>query len=160
MQKFWAWYERNFLLNLTISTLLFALQLFHLYWLFTDVILVRLTGSSYFVFPPFWGFISTFLDYSEIPAIVSTTILYLHLLRKEWSYKNLWLMIFLNIQWLHILWITDEVVVERFNSELSLFTWAIWLSWFAILIDYLELPVIWDTARRLIKEIKEKRKTA
>ena len=156
LNKFWDWYERHYLFNLSIATLLFFVQLFHLYWLFSDIILSKFTGHSHFLFPSIWGTVSAFLDYSEIPAIITTTVLYLHLLRKEFGYKILWLLLALNIQWIHILWITDEVVIERFNESFSLFHWANWLAWIAILIDYLELPVIYDTVKRLVAEIKNK----
>lgn len=156
LDKFWDWYERHYLFNLSIATLLFFVQLFHLYWLFTDVILGRLTGESRFLFSSIWGVVSSFLDYSEIPAIITTTVLYIHILRKQFTYKTVWLLLALNIQWVHILWITDEVVIEHFNSTLSLFHWAAWLAWIAILIDYLELPVIYDTVKRLIAEIRNK----
>jgi hypothetical protein len=141
---------------LSLATGLFLIQIFHLYWLFTDVILVRLTGESYFVFPAIWGVVSTLLDYSEIPAIISTSILYIHLLRQNFTWKNLLYLLFINIQWLHILWITDEVVVETFELHFQLFHWATVIAWIAILIDYLELPVIYDTAKRLAIEIKNR----
>jgi hypothetical protein len=54
----------------------------------------------------------------------------------------------LNSQWLHILWITDEIVVETIASA-SLFSWIGAVAWVAILIDYLEVPVIVDTLRRV-----------
>lgn len=152
--RFWAWYERYYLFNLSITTFLFAAQVFHLYWLFTDVVLFRLTGQSYFVFPGIWGVVSTFLDYSEIPAIISTSILYIHFLRQKFSYKNFFYLLFINIQWIHILWITDEIVVEKFNQNLDIFHWGLVASWIAIAIDYLELPVIIDTAKKLYLEIK------
>jgi hypothetical protein len=47
---------------------------------------------------------------------------------------------------LHILWITDEFVVAEFGGESTGIPG--WLAWIAILIDYLELPVIFDTFRR------------
>lgn len=153
-QKFWAWYQNNYTLVLTATTLLFFIQIFHLYWLFTDVVLLRLTGTSYFVFPSFWGAVSTFLDYSEIPAIISTSILYLHFLREKFTAKNFLYLLFINIQWLHILWITDEVVIEHFTQYEGIFQWHAAVAWLAILIDYLELPVIYDTVKRTIIEIK------
>jgi hypothetical protein len=151
--KFWEWYQRNYRLNLTISTLLFLLQIFHLYWLFTDVVLFKLTGQSFFLLEPVWGRLSIFFDYSEIPALISTSILYIHYLKTRFTYKNLIYLIFLNIQWLHILWITDEYVVEQFTDG-GIFVWANALAWIAILIDYLELPVIFDTLKETLKEAK------
>jgi hypothetical protein len=152
--KFWDWYQKHYLLNLSVATLLFVVQLFHLYWLFTDVILFKLTGQSYFGLNDVWGVVSTFLDYSEIPAIISSSVLYVHLLRKKWTTKNFLYLLFINIQWIHILWITDEIVVEQFSEGFNLFHWANAAAWVAILIDYLELPVIWDTTKRLVSEIK------
>ena len=158
--KFWDWYQRHYNLNLAVTTFLFALQLFHLYWLFTDVILFKLTGQSYFQLSSIWGVISSIIDYSEIPALISTNILYIHLFRQKFSYKYLWFLIFLNIQWLHLFWITDEIVVEKFASNVELFHWSNTAAWAAILIDYLELPVIWDTTKRLYREIKTATRTA
>lgn len=155
LAKFWNWYERHYLLNLSFAWLLFLLQLFHLYWLFTDIILQKLTGESYFVFPYLWGAISALLDYTEIPAIISTTILYIHLLRKQFDWKKVWFLFALNIQWLYLFWITDEMVVERFSRH-ELLHWNIAIAWIAILIDYLELPVMWDTSKRLYRELKTK----
>ncbi len=152
-QKFWNWYERYYRINLIVTTFLFLLQVFHLYWLFSDVIMQRLTGKSYFLLTPIWGSVSIFFDYTEVPALITTTILYVHLLKKKFSYRHLLYLLFLNIQWLHILWITDEFVVDRFSSTGSIFHWANTLAWIAILIDYLELPVIFDTTKQAIREI-------
>ncbi|MDP4000775.1 MAG: hypothetical protein Q8P83_00845 [bacterium] len=152
--KFWNWYQNNYLLILSITTLLFFVQIFHLYWLFTDIIVFRLTGKSAFVFPSFWGALSTFLDYTEIPAIVSTSILYIHFLREKFTTKNFLFLLFINIQWLHILWITDEIVVETFTGHNSFLVWSATVAWLAILIDYLELPIIYDTVKKTIIEIK------
>jgi len=154
MKKFWDWYARHYKLNLAIAAFLFLFQLFHLYWLFTDIILERLTGQSYFTFPEIWGAVSTLLDYTEIPAIISTSVLYLHLLREKFTYKNLSYLFFINIQWIHILWITDEVVIEHFRLGHGIFQWGGLIAWVAIAIDYLELPVIYDTSKRLMTEIK------
>jgi hypothetical protein len=152
--KFWNWYENNFKANLYIATFLFLLQLFHLYWLFTDVILTRLLGRSYFLLEPVWGRISIFFDYTEIPAIIATSLVYMHLLRKNYSHKNLLLLISINSQWLHLLWITDEFVLE--NISHGYIHWPVILSWIAILIDYLELPVIYDTIKQSVKSLTAK----
>jgi hypothetical protein len=108
------------------------------------------------VFPEFWGTLSTILDYTEIPAIISTSILYIHFLREKFSYKHVLYLLFINIQWLHIIWITDEVVVQTFTGETGVFIWPATLAWIAIAIDYLELPVIYDTLKRTIIEIRNK----
>ena len=48
---FWRWYRRHYVATLVVTTGLFFFQIFHLYWLFTDVILQRITGHSYFALP-------------------------------------------------------------------------------------------------------------
>ncbi|OGE82727.1 MAG: hypothetical protein A3B10_01725 [Candidatus Doudnabacteria bacterium RIFCSPLOWO2_01_FULL_44_21] len=156
LDKFFTWYQKHYLLNLSIAAGLFLLQIFHLYWLFTDVILLKLTGQSYFAFPDIWGVVSTVLEYTEIPAIISTSLLYIHLLRQNFSWKNIFFLLSINVQWLHILWITDEVVIERFTTHTQFLHWPVLIAWLAILIDYLELPVIYDTAKRLLFEIKSR----
>ena len=154
LERFWIWYQKHYKLNLTVASFLFGLQLFHLYWLFTDVMLFKLTGTGYFLLSEIWGVFSTLIDYTEVPAIITTSLVYIHLLRQKFSYKNFWYLIFLNIQWLHLFWITDEIVAETF-TEHELFHWAAWLAWIAIIIDFLELPVIYDTAKKLFLEIKK-----
>ncbi len=154
LDKFFVWYNEHYLFALTATTLLFLLQAFHLYWLFTDVVLFRITGHSYFILPPFWGALSTILDYTEIPALISTSLVYINQFRKNRDWRPIRFLILLNIQWLHLFWITDEVVVEQFSSSMGLFHWATWLSWIAILIDYAELPVMYDTAKETIKEYR------
>ena len=155
LDKFWAWYNKHYLFALSVTTFLFLLQLFHLYWLFTDVVLKKLTGHSYFLLPPFWGAISTVLDYTEIPALISTSLVYINQLRRRFSWREVWFLIFLNIQWLHLFWITDQVVVVRFGLNPSRFHWSVLLAWVAILIDYAELPVMYDTARQTIAEFRK-----
>ncbi len=49
-------------------------------------------------------------------------------------------------------WITDEFVVQQFTSPIGL---PVWTAWVAILIDYLELPVIFETLRLFIKSLKK-----
>lgn len=154
LDKFWDWYNRHYLFTLSITTFLFLLQLFHLYWLFTDVVLQRLTSHSYFVLPPFWGTLSALLDYTEIPALISTSLVYINQLRLTGKTKNLWYLFALNIQWLHLFWITDQVVIERFTSQASIFHWSAFIAWIAILIDYAELPVMYDTAKKTVVEFK------
>lgn len=153
LNKFFDWYNRNYRLALIATTVLFLLQLFHLYWLFTDVVLFRLTGNSYFGLQEIWGRMSVIFDYTEVPAIITTSVLYIHYLRIKFTYKNLFYLVFLNIQWLHILWITDEIVVEHIAMGHSFIEWGFWVAWIAILIDFLELPVIWDTVKESIKEV-------
>jgi hypothetical protein len=161
LDKFWAWYNEHYLFALSATTFLFLLQLFHLYWLFTDVVLFRLTGQSFFILPPFWGILSVVLDYTEIPALISTSLVYINQIRKSSGGRANWrpirYLIFINIQWLHLFWITDQVVVERLTNADPLFHWASLVAWVAILIDYAELPVMYDTAKQTVKEFKKYR---
>jgi hypothetical protein len=154
LDKFWEWYNRHYLFALSVTTFLFLLQLFHLYWLFTDVVLFRITGHSFFVLPPLWGIISTILDYTEIPALISTSLVYINQLRLTGEKKNIWYLVALNIQWLHLFWITDQVVLEHFGS-FSYFHWSTLVAWIAILIDYAELPVMYDTAKKTAIEFRK-----
>lgn len=152
--RFWGWYQRNYLAVLVITTTVFLLQLFHLYWLLTDVVLPKATGKNYYAFSPFGTGISLLADYLEIPTLLSASLLYISALRKQFSVRNLLFLIMLNTQWAHILWITDEVVVDTFTQH-SLLTWNATVAWIAILIDYLEVPVIVDTLRRVWLERHE-----
>lgn len=116
------------------SALLFLTQIVHLVWMSTYVIPIQM-GSA-----PWWSPPETPLalaDYLEIPAIISATLLYVR--TKDWK-----MLLLVNVQLLHIFWITDEFVLERgiLNPV---------LAWTAILIDYLELPVIYDTIKRSVK---------
>lgn len=154
---FWAWYERHYLLNLSFTTGLFLLQLIHLYWLFTHVVLFRLVGQSYFDPGPFWQYLIIIVDYTEIPALITTSLLYGYELRKRFRWKTIWFLVSLNSQWLHLFWITDEFVMNRFAMHGGPATvLPLWLAWIAILIDFLELPVIVDMIRTLVRELPKR----
>ncbi len=117
-----------------LSAALFVTQLVHLLWMTTYVIPLQLGGRI------LWSPPSTPLalaDYLEIPAIVSTSLLYLRM-------RNWRMLALVNLQLFHIFWITDEFVLQR--GSLSPF-----LAWVAIGIDYLELPVIFDTIRQAVR---------
>lgn len=121
------WLER-------LSAVLFFTQIVHLIWMTTYVVPIQL-GSSPIWSPPEAPL--ALADYLELPAIAATSILYIRT-------KN-WKMLFLvNVQLFHIFWITDEFVLNRG-------TLVPFLAWIAILIDYLELPVIFDTIRRVVR---------
>jgi hypothetical protein len=150
-ERFWAWYQRHYLATLVITTGAFLLQVFHLYWLFTDVILQRLTGQSAFAFPEAGMVVYVLADYLEIPALLSASLLYVYELRRHFGWRSLLMLVLLNTQWVHILWITDDVVVRAFANA-SLFSWGSAVAWVAILIDYLEVPVMVDTLRRVYAE--------
>ena len=154
-RRFWRWYQQHYLAVLVVTTGVFLLQLFHLYWLFTDVVLQRLTGRSFFgdgAIADMVGLSSLFADYLEIPTLISASLLYVNeLRRKGFTWKAAGFLFMLNTQWLHIFWITDEVVVQYFAGPVAP-QWNALLAWVAILIDFLELPVIYDTLRRVWRE--------
>ncbi len=153
--RFWAWYERHYTLTLAITTFLFALQVVHLYWLAAHVIALRLFGESFFTPNPAVQTIIILVDYTEVPALISTTFLYLYDLRKKFSWKAVLFLIFLNSQWLHLFWITDEFVLDEFSGRGNATILPAWLAWVAILIDYLEVPVIVDTFIKLGKTLRK-----
>ncbi len=158
LRDFWAWYERNYALNLGITAALFALQIVHLSWLSLDVVAERITGQGYFPLTGLARYLVLIVDYTEIPALISTSILYLYDLRKGRVARSLLFLVLLNSQWLHLFWITDEFVVAEFqggaNEGSSL---PAWLAWVAIGIDYLEIPVIVDTLRRFAGTLRSGR---
>ena len=145
--KFWRWYGEHKIFNTGLVAGLFVLQLVHLYWLTTHVVFFRLFGESFWNPAPFWEIIIVLVDYTEIPAIILTSILYINEFRERRNFKSLLYLFFLNSQWLHIFWITDEVVLEQFTGA-AVVMLPVWLSWCAIAIDYLELPVIYDTLKK------------
>jgi hypothetical protein len=98
------------------------------------------------------------IDYIEIPALVSGIIYYFFNLiynkkekEKEKRIKNTIFLILLAIQSIHIFWITDDIVYSTFVGA-DLIEIPEYLVWIAILIDYLELPVIYDLLKRIIKK--------
>jgi hypothetical protein len=84
------------------------------------------------------------IDYIEIPALVSGIIFYPFNIHsdKEDSRKSYLFLGMLAVQVFHIFWITDDVVYNSFKS--SFLEIRPVLAWIAILIDYLEIPVIAD----------------
>ena len=81
--RFWAWYQRHYLVTLVLATAAFCLQVFHLYWLFTDVVLQKATGRSYFALPGIGVLAYVPADYLEVPALVSAPVLDVHELRRR-----------------------------------------------------------------------------
>src|SRR3989338_10133347 len=154
LNKFWSWYGRNYKLNLYITAGLFVWQLAHLYWLSADVVGLRLFGYELWNVGKVGNFLISIVDYTEIPALILTSIFYIHELKKEFRWKSVLFLILLNSQWLHLFWITDEVVVAQFTGAAAI-ALPIWLSWLAILIDYLELPVIYDTIKKAILSLRK-----
>lgn len=149
------WYERHYTLNVGIAAFLFIWQLVHLYWLTTDVVFLKLFGTSFFNPEKLWEYVLIVVDYTEIPAIIITSFIYIHSLSQKFSWKSIWFLIFLNSQWLHLFWITDEFVIEQFTGSATTIL-PIWLAWVAIFIDYLELPVIYDTFKKFFVSLGRK----
>lgn len=151
---FFDWYNKNYRLNLKLTTFLFLLQLIHLVWLTCNVVLFKLIGTH--IFPPQADWLIAIVDYTEIPALISVSLIYINDIFLEKASSKTWFyLILLNTQWLHLFWITDEIVLEVFTKT-SLVHIPYWLAWIAISIDYLELPVMYDT---VVKTIWLKNKT-
>jgi hypothetical protein len=153
LTKFFAWYEKYTEQNTIIAAALFATQILHLTWLTLFVVADGIIGHPLWEPSDFFQTLLIFFDYFEIPAIITTSLFYINKFRKHdatrQAVRNL---IFVNSQWLHIFWITDEFVVERITSAADhVSVLPIWLAWAAIMIDYLELPVIYDTSKESIK---------
>ncbi len=152
LEKFWAWYERTYALNLSIAFGLFVLQLIHLVWLTGDVVWPRLFSEEIFHIHGGPEVLIALVDYTEVPALISVSLIYINELRKSWSAKYFFYLLFLNSQWLHLFWITDEFVVDAFSGA-GATVLPVWLAWVAILIDYLELPVMLDTGKKFIRTV-------
>lgn len=154
-QSFWSWYERNYRLNITIAAFLFLLQIVHLYWLSTEVVLLRLVGPLGLWPDAAWlELIITLVDYTEIPALITTSLIYINEFRQGRKWRSLAYLLMLNSQWLHVFWITDEFVIDHFVSGGEGTVLPHWLAWVAIGIDYLELPVIIDLFVKIARDFK------
>ena len=153
--KFVDFYHRYENLNLKITFFLISLQILHLYWLTTDVVLQKLFGESFFIAPKSFLPIFVVIDYIEIPALISGLIYYAYSIRRnKSSARRSYLFLgLLAVQVIHIFWITDEVVYDNFFNS-SFIELPVVLSWIAILIDYLELPVMADLFYKVIKKKK------
>lgn len=149
---FWDWYEKHLQVNTAIASFLFAIQLFHLYWLTTHVVTDRLFGLDLFNPTGFIYWVIVLADYIEIPALITTSLVYINEIRKKGiNRKDLFLLFSINSQWLHLFWITDEFVVDQFTGKITETVLPFWLAWVSIGIDYLELPVIYDTLKKTFK---------
>ncbi len=152
LNKFWLWYEENLKLNVGFAALLFIWQLLHLFWLTGEVLWARLFSYPLFAFEGVWQYAIIAVDYTEIPALITVSLVYLNELRKRKEVsKNIWFLILLNSQWLHLFWLTDEFILSHLRVETML--GAHWLVWLAIVIDYLELPVIYDTVKKFLTSL-------
>lgn len=155
MHRFWSWYERHYALNVSVAAGLFALQLVHLLWLTAEPLWLKVFGEALFTIDKPYSWPLYLVDYTEIPALLSVSLIYVNELRKGFALRPLLYLVFLNSQWLHIFWITDEFVVESNESQTTVLPG--WLAYVAILIDYLELPVIADTVRKTVVALRERR---
>jgi hypothetical protein len=116
-----------------LSAGLFLTQLVHLTWMTTYAVPVHLGHH------PLWSPPAAPLamaDYLELPAIAAASILYIR--TRQWR-----MLLLVDVQLLHIYWITDAIILSRAGLNPV-------LAWGAILVDYLELPVIVDTIRRAV----------
>lgn len=158
LKRFFAWYEKYTEQNVLVATALFFTQIAHLIWLALFVIAIRLTGEPVWEPSTFWEALLIIFDYFEIPALLAATLLYGGMISQGKQVRRAWLYIlFVNLQYLHIFWITDEFVVDTFTgAEARATILPAWLAWAAILVDYLEVPVIIDTTRRSIRILKNK----
>ena len=153
--KFINFYNRYENLNLKITFFLISLQILHLYWLTTAVVLQKIFGESFFLAPKSLLPLFIVIDYIEIPALISGLIYYAYSIRtnKSTAKKSYLFLGLLGVQVIHIFWITDEVVyVSLFYTNFVEIPYV--LSWIAILIDYLELPVMVDLFYKIIKKKK------
>jgi len=155
-KTFWGWYDRNYVLNVTIALVLFLIQIVHLTWLGGEVVATRAFGEALFTFEGIWEKIIVLVDYTEIPAIFTMTLVYVDAWRRGAEWNAILMLTLLHSQWLHIFWITDEYVVSTF-SEHGQTVLPAWLAWVAIAIDYLEVPVIIDTCVKLYRAVIEKK---
>lgn len=119
------------------------------------MIALKLLGQTYFDPSPVINILIALADYLEIPALFATTLLYLRAHIMKFEFKNIWFLFAINSQWLHIFWITDEVVVTQLTGVIPL-PLPVWLAWLAIIIDYLELPVIYDTSKKFYNSVAER----
>lgn len=147
--SFWEKYQN---LNLKIAFILMSLQVLHLYWLTADVVLKMVAGQSYFGLPSTLLPLFILVDYVEIPALISGITFYsFSLMRNTKANRDITVnaifLLLLVTQIVHIFWITDEVVYESFFGS-DLVAFPVYLAWFAILIDYLEIPVMIDLFRK------------
>lgn len=138
-----------------VAFFLIALQIIHLVWLTTDIVFVKLFPNQIPLFPVALEPVQAVIDYLEIPGLFAAITVYIMGMarRKTVSLKNSLLTALLLIQFVHLFWITDEVVYEVL-LESDLVEIPAPVAWVAILIDYLELPVMFDLFMRVFRKKK------
>lgn len=151
LRKIIDFYKKYENLNLRIAFFLISLQIIHLYWLTTDVVLLRIFGETFFPFPQIPPLLFAVIDYIEVPALISGVTFYaIRIYRKGLFNRDTMFMVMLALQVFHIFWITDEVIYESLVGQAAIGL-PVALSWIAILIDYLELPVMADLFSKVIR---------
>jgi hypothetical protein len=148
--NFYTKYEN---LNLKIAFVLIALQIIHLYWLTTDVVLQRITGESFLFLSESLLPLFIVIDYLEIPALASGITFYALRAYNRKDARSALFIVLLGLQFFHIYWLTDDIVYDLLFGT-ALVGLPVWAAWIGILIDYLEIPVILDLFRRVIKSRK------
>ncbi|MBI4894678.1 MAG: hypothetical protein HY833_03005 [Candidatus Aenigmarchaeota archaeon] len=145
--KFCERYEKA---GTKVAFFLIALQLVHLVWLTTDIVLVKLLPGQMPLFPRALEPVQAVIDYLEIPGLFAAVTIYVMGMVRTGriSPKNALLTALLLVQFVHLFWITDEVVYEVL-LESDLVEIPAPVAWVAIMIDYLELPVIFDLFKRV-----------
>ena len=152
VNHFVSWYDRHYKVAITLTTAFFLLQVAHLVWLTLDVVAFKLTGVSIVHPEGTLHMLFVFIDYIEIPSLVSVIATYAHgVAKKGLTAKDIIYFIFINIQWFHIFWITDEFVTSSFNGAGTVL--PAWLAWVAIGIDYLEIPIMYDLVKKSAKAL-------
>ena len=149
--KLLRWYDQYDDFNVVFAAFLFSIQVIHLAWLTTNVVIPRIFDLAPLITSYLFDTIIAVVDYTEIPAIIATSLVYLRSYKSRPNKKDAFYLFFLNVQWLHIFWITDEIVIRSFGYHSLVSGWDPSAAWLAIIIDYLELPVIFETIRRAAK---------
>lgn len=152
LTNFLNWWDKHRKITEGVSAFLFILQIFHLIWLTVVATIPLLIGGDVVHPDGLFHDVVALFDWTEIPAIIGVSITYIARMRRNFQWKTVIMMLLLHSQWLHILWITDEFVIE--SMSLGVATLPLWLVWVAILIDYLELPVMYDTLKNYTKFMK------
>lgn len=127
-------------LGLRVTFILVSLQVIHLFWLTTFVILDAPELTLYI--PPV---LFVIIDYIEIPALISGTTFYAILIfNRECRGKNIFFLGLLLIQVVHLVWITDAFIYMSFK-----FNEMTYLAWIAVFVDFLEVLVAYDLYKRI-----------
>jgi len=156
LERLVRFYRRYEEASTRIAFFLIALQAVHLIWLTTDVVLVKLGVGPGQIFPDGLEPVQAFIDYLEIPGLIAGVSVYvMNMVGKgKVSARNTLFTGLLLIQFVHLFWITDEVVYQvLLESDLADIPEPV--AWVAIMIDYLELPVMFDLFARVFRKKKK-----